>query len=183
MDTKNKNLIPLVIIFFLLGIAAGYAVHMPGTVEKVVYINNTVVKTVEVTAVPTPTTFPTTQPTIPLTPIATPVTPDFIAKYYDPTTDKPSQTIELANYRMNPDTLRIRLEDTVLIKITDTSIQNSIVLSIKSPNTTYERNLGTSGTVYVTFNKKGNYNLAADIPSGDPNIIPRSYGTGTLTVY
>ncbi len=180
MDPKYKTLIPLAIGFFLLGIVIGYAVHMPETVEKIVekpvYINNTIIKTVEVTAAPTSTT-PSPTPT------AIPEIPDFVAKIYDPATDKPSRTIELANYRMTPDTLTIHLEDTVLIKITDTSLQRSIELTITSPNTMYDRNLGTSGAVYVTFNKKGTYNLKANISSGDPNIIPRSYGEATITVY
>ncbi|HEY9245699.1 MAG TPA: hypothetical protein VIO11_02520 [Candidatus Methanoperedens sp.] len=181
MDPKNKTLIPLVIIFFLFGIAVGYIVHTPKTVtiEKPVYINNTIEKTVEVTSTPTPgiTTLPT------VVPVLTPQIPDFNVKFYDQAVDHPSRTIDIANQRASPNSMTIHLEDTVLIRISDTSLQNPLELTISSMNTTYKKSLGTSGAVYVTFNAKGMYNLKAVILSADKNIMGRTYAEATITIY
>ncbi len=181
MDPKNKTLIPLIIIFFILGIVVGYVAHKPQTIEKIV--------TVTVTPIPTPpptlTQTPTPTPTLTSTPTATvaPTVTDFIIKNYDPSKDTPTKTIELTSNGANPSTLSIRPEDTVLIKITGYSLQSPLTLNLTSLNTSQERNLGTSGAVVVTFNNKGIYSLKAIIPSPDPNILPKTYAEGTITVY
>jgi len=177
MDPKNKILIPVIIISFVLGSMIGYIVHQPETIEKPVYINNTVEKIVEkIVKVPV-TPVPALQTP---TPTVTPEIPDFTVRSYDPEKDKPTRTIELTNWRANPAELSIRPGNTVLIKITDTSLQSPMTLTL---NSSYTKNLGTSGFVYVTFNKKGTYNFKAIIPSGDPTIFPRTYAEGTITVY
>ncbi len=178
MDSKNKTLIPLIIIFFILGIVVGYVAHKPQTieiekpVEKIVYQNTTVYVTV------TPTPAPTATATA--TAIATPAISDFTVKNYDPSKDTPTKTIELTSNGASPNTLSIRPDDSVLIKITDYSSQSPLTLIL---NNTYSRNLGTGGAVVVTFNKKGTYSFKAIISSGDPNILPKSYAEGTITVY
>jgi hypothetical protein len=177
MDPRNKTSI-LFILFFIFGILVGYAVHKPQTIEKIEYINQTIEvpkipeEEVEVTITPaaTPTATPTT----------TPIISDFTVKNYDPSLDTPAQTIELKNWRANPSTLSIRSGDTVLIKIVDYTLQSPMTLIL---NTTYKQNLGTSGAVVVTFNKKGTYNLTAIIPSSDPSIKPGTYAEGIITVY
>jgi hypothetical protein len=91
MDPKNKTLIPLIIIFFILGIVVGYVAHKPQTIEKIV--------TVTVTPIPTPpptlTQTPTPTPTLTSTPTATvaPTVTDFIIKNYDPSKDTPSKLL------------------------------------------------------------------------------------------
>ncbi len=175
MDTKNKTLIPLIIIAFIFGAVIGYLAHQPGTIEKTtekpVYINRTIEVIKEVTVTPAQTT-PAPTPTL--------QAQDFTVKNYDPSKDKPSYTIELNNYRATPDTLSIHPGDGVLIKITDTSLYYPMALII---NQTYQKNLGTSGAVVVTFNKKDTYDFKSVIPSSDPTIIPRTYAEGKITVY
>lgn len=178
MDAKDNTLYPLIILFFLLGLVVGYVIHKPATIEKIQVINRTVevpvIKEVEkivyVTATPTST--------VPA--VVTPVSGDFSVKIYDPATDRPSNTMELTNWRFSPDALSIQSGVTVLIKITDLSLQRPLTLIV---NSSYTRDLGRSGAVIVTFNKKGTYNLKAIIPSSDPNIQPTTYGQGTVTVY
>jgi hypothetical protein len=176
MDPRNKTSI-LFILFFIFGLLVGYVAHKPETIEKIEYINQTievpkiVEKIVEVTVTSTST------------PIATPTNTsgisDFTVKNYGPSLDTPAQTIELKNWRASPSTLSIRSGDTVLIKIADYTLMSPMTLIL---NNTYNRNLGTSGAVVVTFNKKGIYNLKAIIPSSDPYIIPRTYAEGIITV-
>lgn len=177
MDPRNRTLIPLIIIF-IFGAVIGYAAHKPETIVKVEYINQTIEKIVEVTVTPALTApIPTATPEI----TATPKIPDdFTVKSYDPATDTPSQTIELKNQRANPDTLSIHPGDNVLIKINDYSLQSPMTLTFL--NSSYTKNLGTSGAVYVTFNKKGIYGFESFIPSGDPTILPKPYAKGTITV-
>lgn len=180
MDPNNKTLIPLIIIFFIFGIVVGYVAHtpQPQTIEKNV--------TVTVTPVPTPpptlTQTLTPAPTQTLTPTATAaqIVSDFVVKIYDPSKDTPTNTIELTSNGANPNTLSIRPENSVLIKITGYSSQSPLTLIL---NNTYSRNLGTGGAVVVTFNKRGTYNFKAIIPSGDPNILPKTYAEGTIRVY
>lgn len=178
MDPKNKTLIPLIIIFFIFGMVVGYAAHKPQTiekpVEKIVYQNTTVY----VTVTPTPAPIVTATPTA--TAIATPAISDFIVKNYEPSKDTPTKTIELTSNGANPNTLSIRPDDSVLIKITGYSSQSPLTLLL---NNTYSRNLGTGGAVVVTFNKKGTYSFKAIISSDDPNILPKSYAEGIITVY
>lgn len=116
---------------------------------------------------------------VPTTPTPTPVSSGFIVKSYNPSIDIPSKTIELAGWRANPNTLSIQSADSVLIKITDFSLQYPVTLIL---NSSYSVNLGTSGAVVVTFYNKGTYSLKAVIPSGDPNILPRTYAEATITV-
>lgn len=178
MDPKNKTLIPLIIIFFIFGIVVGYVAHKPQTIETIVTVTVTPIPTPPptLTQTPTPTPTPTSTPTATVAPTVT----DFIIKNYDPSKDTPTKTIELTSNGANPNTLSIRPEDTVLIKITGYSLQSPLTLIL---NATYSRNLGTGGAVVVTFNKKGIYSLKAIIPSGDPNILPKTYAEGTITVY
>ncbi len=179
MDPRNKTYIPLIIIFFIFGVVLGYVAHKPATIEKPVYINNTVEKIVEkvvqVTVTPTPI------PTVAATTVETPAISDFTVRNYDPSTDVTTKTILLRNMGADPDTLSIRPGDTVLIQITDYTLQNPLRLIL---NASYQRDMGTSGAVVVTFNKRGTYSLKAFIISStDPNILPRLYGEGTITVY
>jgi hypothetical protein len=173
MDAK-KALYPLIVILFILGLVIGYTIHKPQTIE---YVNRTVTTTATaiVTATATPiTTWPTatTSPTPAESPTATPVVPDFTVKNYDFSTDNPTVTIELANMAVNPNTVRIHTGETVLIKITDYSLLSPMTLIL---NFSYRRNLGTSGAVTVTFSRKGTYRVQAEIPSNDPNILPKVY--------
>lgn len=183
MDPKYKTLIPLIIIFFIFGMVVGYVAHKPQTIEieKIVTVTVTPVPTASPTLTQTPT--PTPTPTQTPTPTATvaPTVSDFIVTTgYDPSKDTSTKTIELTSNGANPRTLSIRPGDSVLIKITSYSSQSPLTLIL---NATTERNLGTSGAVVVTFNKKGTYSFKAIIPSGDPNILPKSYAEGTITVY
>ncbi len=183
MDPKYKTLIPLIIIFFIFGIVVGYVAHKPQTIEKIVTVTVTPIPTPipTLTQTPTPTPTPTQTPTS--TAIATPAISDFTVKNYDPSTDTPTKTIELTSNGANPSTLSIRSDDSVLIKITGYSLQSPLTLNLTSLNMSQERNLGTSGAVVVTFNNKGIYSLKAIIPSPDPNILPKTYADGTITVY
>ncbi len=175
MDPKYKTLIPVVIIAFIFGAIIGYLAHQPETIEKLiekpVYINRTIEVIKEVTVTPAQTT---------PAPTPTPPAQDFTVKNYDQLKDRPSYTIELINQRATPNTLSIHPGDSVLIKITDTSLDSPMTLII---NQTYQKNLGTSGAVVATFNKKGTYDFKSIIPSSDPTIIPRIYAEGKITVY
>ncbi|MCE8422381.1 MAG: hypothetical protein J5U16_00435 [Candidatus Methanoperedens sp.] len=180
-----------------MGLIIGYAVHRPAIIEQIKYVNVTTVSTetpaIEETIIPatlTPIVTLTVTPivTLTVTPIVTPPAPtamqtptpsDFMVKRYDPATDKPTRTIELKNYRANPDTLSIYLSDSVLIELIDTSLQNPVTLIF---NSTVMENLGTSGKRLVTFNKKGTYTYRAIISQSDPAIIPGEYATGTIIV-
>lgn len=178
MDQKYKTLIPLIIIFFIFGAVVGYLAHQPATIEKPVYINRTVEVIKEVT--PTPAlTAPTPALTAP-TPAATPEVQGFTVKNYNPSVDVPSRTIEFTNWRANPDTLSIHPGDSVLFKITDSSLQSRMTFIL---NQSYTKDLGTTGFAYAVFNTKGTYNFKSIIPSSDPTINPRTYAEGTITVY
>jgi hypothetical protein len=176
MESKYKTLIPLIIIFFVVGVAVGYVAHKPKTieiekpVEKIIYQNNTVYVTVTPTPIVTATA----------TAIAPPLISDFTVRNYDSSTDTPTKTIELVNRRANPNEMTIHSNDTVLIKITDYSLTSHLTLIL---NSTYSRDLGTGGAVVITFNNKGIYTFKAVIPSSNPNILPWAYGEGTITVY
>jgi hypothetical protein len=177
MDSKNNTLYPLIILFFLLGIVVGYVIHKPET--RTEYVN----KTIEVESTPTikeveKIVYVTATPTY-VAPAATAVVANFSVKVYNPDTDMPTNTVELTNRRFNPQTLSISMGRAVLIKISDSSLQSPLTLILDS----YEKSLGTGGAVVVTFNKKGTYNLKAIIPSGDPNVIPQTYGEAAITVY
>lgn len=178
MDPKNKTLIPLIIIFFIFGIVVGYAAHKPQTIEIEKIVEKEKIVTVTVTVTPAPA--PIVTATATATAIATPAISDFTVKNYDSSKDTPTKTIELTSNGANPSTLSIRPEDSVLIEITSYSSQSPLTLIL---NNTYSRNLGTGGAVVVTFNKKGTYSFKAIISSDDPNILPKSYADGTITVY
>lgn len=176
MDSKNNTLYPLIILFFLLGIVVGYVIHKPET--RIEYVN----KTIEVESTPTikeveTIVYVTATPTY-VAPAATAVVANFSVKVYNPDTDRPTSTMELTNQRFNPQTLSVHTGDTVLVKISDSSLQSPLIFILDS----YEKSLGTGGAVVVTFNKKGTYNLKAVIPSGDPNATPRSYGEAVVSV-
>lgn len=174
MDKKEKTLYSLIILFFIIGVVIGYVVHQPGT--EIRYINNTievptiVEKFVEITATPTSTT---------TTPTSTPV-PDFEVKIYDPEKDKPTQTVELINWKAMPDYVSIRPGQTVLIKVVNYPGQQEPPKFIMG---TYEKKLGTSGMIVVKFNKIGIYDYEAIIPNNDPSIFPRTYARGSIRVY
>lgn len=178
MESKYKTLIPLIIIFFILGAVLGYVAHKPNTIEIEKPVERIVYQYVTVTPTPTPVVTAATS-----TPTETPVISDFTVKNYDPSKDTPTKTIELTSNGANPGTLSIRPVDSVLIKITGYSLQSSLTLNLTSLNMSQERNLGTSGAAIVTFNKKGSYSFKAIIPSDDPNILPKTYAEGTITVY
>jgi plastocyanin len=179
MESKYKTLIPLIIIFFIVGVAVGYVAHKPKTieiekpVEKIIYQNNTVY----VTVTPTPIVTATAAA------IETPAISDFTVRNYDPSTDTPTKTIELTSNGANPSIVSVHPGDTVLIKITGYSLQSPLKLNLTSLNMSQERNLGTGGAVVVTFNTRGSYSLKASVLSADPTILPRTYGEGTITVY
>lgn len=180
MDPKYKILIPLVVIFFIFGIAVGYAAHKPKTIEKIEYVKNETNVTVTVTVTPTPTL--TLTPTLTPTPTAAPTVSDFIVKdYYNPSTDIPTKTMVFqTNYVVEPNQVSIRSGESVLIKITEWSLPFSLTLVL---NNSYQKYLGGSGSAFVTFNKKGTYSVEGIIPSGDPSIKSKTYATGTITVY
>jgi hypothetical protein len=178
MDSKNNTLYPLIILFFLLGIVVGYVIHKPET--RIEYVN----KTIEVQSTPTikeveKIVYVTATPTYVVPAATAVVVGNFSVKVYNPDTDKPTNTMELTNYRFNPQTLSIPTGSTVLIEISDYSLQSPLILFLDS----YKMSLGTSGAVVVTFNKKGTYNLKAVISSCDPNVVPQSYGEAVVTVY
>lgn len=180
MEAKDNTLYPLIILFFLLGLVVGYVIHKPVTEEKIRIVNRTVevpvIKEVEKIV------YVTATPTSAVPSGVTPVSGNFSVKIYDPATDRPSNTVELNNWRFNPDSLFIRSGETLLIKITDLSLQNPLMLTIEPSEPPYKRDMGRSGAIVVTFNKKGTYNLKAFFTSSDPNILPTTYGQGTVTV-
>jgi len=179
IDPKNnKTLIPLIIIFFILGVVVGYVAHKSVTIEKIVTVNVTVTPTP--TPAPTQTPIPTPTPTPTPTPIATPVVSDFTVKdYYDPSKETPTYTVQLRNRGVDPNTLSIRQGESVLIKITDSSLLSPLTIYL---NSSPIKDLGVSGAAFVTFNNKGIYSLKAMYRSGDPNIISQTYAEGTITV-
>ena len=167
MEIKDNTFYPLIILFFFLGLVIGYMVHQPVTVTETRYINNTVEKIVEKT--PEATGSPTSVVTVA---VPTPGTDFSVKDSYDPSMDKPTRTIELANWRATPDTVTIHPGESVVIVITASSVQGPITLVL---NSTYKRNIGTSGAAFITFNKKGTYTFKAIIPNPDPNIVPIVY--------
>lgn len=175
MESKYKTLIPLIIIFFILGAVVGYVAHKPNTIEIEKPVERIVYQYVTVTPTPAPVVTAATA-----APTETPVLSDFTVKNYDPSTDTPTKIIELVNSRANPSEMTISPGSTVLIQITDYTLTSPLTLIL---NSTYSKNLYTSGTAFITFNKKGTYTFKAVIPSSDPNILPWAYGEGTITVY
>ena len=165
MDSKDSTFYPLIALFFILGLVIGYAIHKPETVQKIQYIDRPVENIVEVT---TPLSTP---PASTAAATATPA-PDFTIRNYDPSIDKPTMTIELVNWRANPEVVTIRVGETVLIKIMDYTLQSPMTLVL---NSSFKENLGKSGAKMITFNKKGTYNFITIIPSSDPSILPRTY--------
>lgn len=189
IDPKYYTLISLIIVFFAVGLTIGYIISKQVAVEEppVTPPATPVVDEPVATITATPNGVKTTPPPVPteVEPTAVPTEaplqqPDFTVNNYNPSVDKPTRTIEFKNNRAVPDTLSIRPGNSVLFIITDYTIGSPLTLLLDS---SYERNLGTSGAVVVTFNNIGTYNFRAIIPSGDPNIIPIQYATGTITVY
>ncbi len=167
MDVKDNTFYPLIILFFFLGLVIGYVIHQPATVMQIKYVNNTIEKIVEKTpeaTVSSTSALPTAAPT---------AVADFIVKEsYDPSMDIPTETIDLANWRAFPDVVTIHPGESVVIRITASSLPGPITLVL---NSTYKRNIGTSGAAFIIFNKKGTYTLKAIIPNPDPNVIPTVY--------
>ena len=182
MDAKDNTLYPLIILFFLLGLVVGYVIHKPVTEEKIQIVNQTVNETPIVKEVEK-IVYVTVTPTSAVPAVTTPVSNNFSVRTYDPATDTQLTTMELNNGRFTPDTVGISSGTAISIKITDLSLQNPLILSIYPSDPPYTRDLGRSGAVVITFNKKGTYYLKAVITSGDPNIQPKVYGQGTVTVY
>ncbi len=175
MASKESTFYPLILLFFVLGLVIGYVIHQPETEIK--YVNNTievpkiVEKTGEVTVSPTSTA---------TTPVPTSTqAADFEVKIYDPEKDKPTQTIELTNWRSMPDKISIRPGQTVLFRVVDypqRAPPNFIMGS-------YERKLGTAGQIVVTFNKIGTYDFRVVIPSDNTGTNPTEYAKGSIKVY
>lgn len=187
IDPKHYTLIALIVVFFALGMILGYIVYTPPPDHEVaatpvatppagvITATATATPTVIDTVTPLPTeAAPTAAPTE-----TAPQQPNFTAKTYDPEKDKPTKIIELKNNRAQPDTASIKPGNSVLFTITDYTIQSPLTFIMDS----YKKDLGKSGAVLVTFNNQGIYKFKVIIPSGDPNIIPREYATGTITVY
>jgi hypothetical protein len=128
-------------------------------------------KRLEVTASPTSTAqSPTPTPT---------QVPDFEVKIYDPAKDKPSETIELINWKAMPDKISIPLGNTVLIKVVNYPDRPKPEFIMGS----YKQILGTAGQIVVKFNKKATFNYEVIIPNEDPNTLPLKYAEGSIRVY
>ncbi|VVB87970.1 Uncharacterised protein [uncultured archaeon] len=178
MDLKGNTLYPLLVLFFVIGLAVGYVIHQPGT--EVRYITNTVEvpkiveKIVEITPAPTVTA---TEPAT--TPIATAV-PDFDVKIYDPAKDIPTKEIQIVNWGAKPNQMSIHPGQTVLIKVVDypggLGTPEFIMGSYDNPK------LGTAGQIVIKFNKTGTYDFKVVIPQGE-GITPTLYASGTIVVY
>lgn len=177
MESKYKTLIPLIIIFFIVGVVVGYLAHKPETIKEIVNVTvtPTPTPTLIATPIPTPSSISTPIPT----PTATPVS-DFTVRNYNPSTDVPTETVQLANKKASPNEIHVRPGDTVLIEITDISLTTPLTLFL---NSTYSMNLGTSGAAFITFNNKGTYTFEVIAISPDPNIVSLTYGKGTIIVY
>jgi hypothetical protein len=184
MDPKYKTLIPLIIIFFalgiIIGIGIGYVAIKPVTIVKTVNVTVTPIPT------PTPTSSPTPSPTLTPTPTPTssptPTASDFTVKdYYNPDTDIPDATVIFdRNFNVIPSTVSVHPGQSVLIRITVYTLPYRLTLIL---NNSYQKDLGTAGGAFVTFNKNGTYPFKAVIPSGNPSILPRPYAEGTIIVY
>lgn len=175
MEQKDSTFYPLIILFFVLGIVIGYVIHQPETQIK--YINNTieVQRIVEpiATVTPSPTSTATAQQPEPT------ALPDFVVKIYDQVKDKPNQVIEIINWKAMPESISLRMGDTVLIKVVDYPDQPEPRFIMDS----YERKLGTAGMIIIKFNKIGTYEFKAIIPNDDPSILPTTYAKGSIKVY
>ena len=185
IERKHYTLIALVIVFLLFGAIIGYVVNTPASVEEPVATPTAtpIVDEPVATITATPDAVATTVAPTPteVEPTETPLLePDFTATIYNPETDKSTKTIEFTSRGAEPNTLSIRPGNSVLFTITDYTVQSPITFIL---NSSYEKNLGKSGAVVVTFNNKGTYDFKAIIPSGDPNILPKTYSEGTITVY
>ncbi len=176
MDPKNKTLIPLIIIFFIIAIAACVTQNPPPTPTP----------TLVPTATPTPTPTPT--------PTATPIpVSDFVVKEsYDPSTDIPDAFMTIEGYNtVDPRGLSIQSGQSVVIKVTTQSLSKPIWLILYDTTNCspcippYQKYLGSqNGGVFITFNNKGTYNFRTEIRSSDPTILPSPVTTNTtITVY
>lgn len=190
MDPKNKTLIPLIIIFFVVGIAVGYVAHKPVTIEKPVEVEKIVTVTVTVTPTPAPAT-PTPTPTP--TPITTPSVSDFTVKdFYNPDTDIPCYgciiTVE-GYYTVNPTGLSIHPGQSVLIKTSQSFPEKLWLALYDTANCSpclppYQKYLGSSGAAFITFNNKGTYSFKTETRSSEQGVLPTPFTTNTtITVY
>jgi len=180
MENQNKLSIPLMIVVFFIGIVIGYAGHDPKTIEKIEYKDRPVEKIVYQDRIVEVTVTVTPPPTPSPTPVATaaPVISDFTVKYFEPSRDNPTKIIELTNHRANPDTLSLHKGDTVLIKITDSSLQSPLTLIF---NNTYTQKLGTSGAAIVTLNNLGTYTYTEVTGTGNSAGVKIVTGGGGLS--
>ena len=175
MESKDRTFYPLIVFFFVLGLAIGYVIHQPETEIK--YINNTievptiVEKTAGVTASPTSTS-QTPGPT------STQV-PDFEVKIYDPAKDKPTTTIEIIDWRAMPDKISIRPGQMVLIKVVNYPNRPKPEFIMGA----YNMELGTAGQIVAKFNKIGTYDFRVVIPSDNLGTLPTEYAKGSIRVY
>lgn len=179
---KNNQVIVFIVISFIVGALAGYAIHTPET--KIEYINKTIEvpkiiyeeKIVEVTVTATPTgTTPAPTPQIP-----TISTSNFSMKVYDPSTDKTDKIIEFNNNRASPPGSSVRPGKSVLFKNIDYTVSRPLALVVDSSN---EIKLSGGSGVFVTYYEKGTYEFKAVYTSKDPNVKPTIYAKGTITVY
>lgn len=181
MAPLNKTLIPLIIVFFIFGVAIGYVAHKPATIEKIVTVTVTPVPTPSPSPTATPSSTPT--PTTSPTPTVTPTVSDFIVKdYYNPSTDIPDATVTFdQNNNVIPSPVSVHPGQSVLIRITSQPLRYQLTLIL---NNSYQKYLGGSGgAAFVTFNKEGTYPFKGVIPSSDPSISPKTYAEGTINVY
>ncbi len=185
MDPKYNTLIPLIIIFFIIGIA-GCVTQKP-IATPTPAPSPTPVPTTAPTPTPSPTPIPTASP------MPTPIpASDFVIKdSYNPDTDTPDATIIIEGYdTVNPTQVGIHPGQSVLIRITSQSLTSPIALNLYdaagcspclNPPPKF---LGTSGAAFVTFYNKGTYKFNTVIPSGDPYIAPTPFTTNrTIIVY
>ncbi len=173
MESKERTVYLLIILFFIIGVVTGYLLHQPGT--EIRYINRTIEVPGTVATIAATTTIP-----VKTTPQPTPTqAPDFVVRVYDPEKDKPVYTIELINWKAMPDEISIRPGEPILIKVVDYPEQEPPYFIMGS----YERKLGTAGQIIVIFNKTGTYNFQVIIPSNDPTINPTKYADGSIRVY
>jgi hypothetical protein len=175
MESKERTFYSLIILFFVIGLVIGYMMHQPGT--EIRYINNTEVpkevpKVVETIVEVSPTSA-TPAPT------STPV-PDFEVNIFDPEKDRPTQSIELVNWKAIPDHVSMHPGETVLIKVVnypDNQEKPKFIMG------SFNQTLGTAGMIVIKFNTKGDYDYNVMIPNNDPSINPVTYARGSIKIY
>ncbi len=176
MASKERTFYSLIILFFVIGLVIGYMMHQPET--EIRYINNTIEVPKETSKVVEKIVEVSPTSTTPA-PTSTPVT-DFEVKIFDPEKDKPSQTIELVNWKAMPDYVSMHPGETVLIKVVNYPAQQEPPKFIMG---SYQKILGTSGIIVIKFNNRGTYDFTVIIPNNDPSINPVTYAKGSIKIY